>query len=56
MQAEHAALDGNAIAGLLFEVFGAELTAATGLSGYYCAQIRQGRRIPTHVTGTASET
>ena len=33
MQAEHAALDGNAIAGLLFEVFGAELTAATGECG-----------------------
>ena len=28
-----AALDGNAIAGLLFEVFGAEMTTATGVCG-----------------------
>lgn len=28
------ALDGNAIGGLLLEVFGAELTAATGLCGH----------------------
>ena len=32
-----ATLDGNAIAGLLFDVFGAELTTATGTCAYCAA-------------------
>ena len=34
------ALDGNAIAGTLYDVFGAEMTAATGVCAH-CGAIRQ---------------
>ncbi len=49
---DSAALDGNAIGGLLIEVFGTEMTTATGTCGS-CGSVSQVAELAVYIPGSA---